>query len=166
MIVIDTSGFITLSIAEILPLVLGEYDVQTTETVVAELEETAAYDDFHGDAASAVLEHDDRVTVHRVGEDGFQSSRIDAGEGSCAVLTRNIESAFLITDDLRALPELQTVADANVAISPVLLKALVQRGTLGRDEALETLEQIAENRDWLGAPIYRRARQLFEDEAE
>lgn len=166
MIVVDTSSFVTLSIGELLPLVLDEYDVHTTETVIEELTETAEYDDSHADAASGVLEHEAAITVHEVENSGFESSRVDAGEGSCAVLTRNVDAAFLITDDLRALPELQTLADANVAISPILLKALVQRGALSRGEALEQLDQTALNRDWIGAPIYRRARRLFNVERE
>lgn len=162
MIVVDTSSFITLATAELLPLVLNEYDVHTTGTVFEVLTETAEYDDSHADAASAALEHEAEITVHEVENSEFQSSRVDAGEGSCAVLTRNVDAAFLITDDLRSLPELQTLAAAKVAISPILLKALVQRGALSRGEALEKLDQAAENRDWIGAPIYRRARRLFD----
>jgi predicted nucleic acid-binding protein len=165
MIVIDTSSLITLSTATVLPLVLEEYDVHTTETVIQELEETAAYDDTHGEAARAVLENENGITVHRTGERTFQSSRIDSGEGSCALLTRDIDAAFLITDDLRALPELQSITDSNVAISPILLKALVERDVLERDDALEKLDRIADERDWLGAPIYRRARRLFDEDS-
>jgi hypothetical protein len=73
-----------------------------------------------------------------------------------------LEADFLITDDLRALPELQTIADANVAISPIVLKALVQREQLDREDALEKLDTLAEERGWLDAPIYRRGKNLFE----
>ena len=165
MIVIDTSSFITLSTATVLPLVLEEYDVHTTEIVIQELEETAEYDDLHGEAARAALEKQNEITVHQTEQRSFQSSRIDPGEGSCALLTRNIDAAFLITDDLRALPELQAITDSKVAISPILLKALVERDVLERNEALEKLDRIADERDWLGAPIYRRARQLFEEDS-
>jgi hypothetical protein len=58
---------------------------------------------------------------------------------------------------------LQQLTDAQVAISPIVLKALVNRGVLEREEALQRLEQLAETRDWLGAPIYRRAKQLFDE---
>lgn len=166
MIVVDTSSFITLATAELLPLVLDEYDVHTTETVIEELTETAEYDDRDADAASTVLEHEAEIAVHGTDSPGFESSRVDEGEGSCAVLTRNVDAAFLITDDLRSLPELQAVAAANVAISPILLKALVQRGKLSREEALEKLDRAAETRDWIGAPIYRRARRLFDVDSE
>lgn len=160
MIVVDTSSLIALATADCLHLVLEEYDIHTTEIVLQELTETAEYD-AHGEAARSVLDQEGRLTVHPTDERAFPSARIDSGEGSCAGLTRDLDAGFLITDDLRALPELQAVADAEVATSPILPRALVQRDALGRDEALDKLDQMAEDRDWLGAPIYRRARQLF-----
>lgn len=161
MITADTSALISLATADVLDTFLTEFDIHTTEKVVEELENTAAYDDIHGEAAETVLDHLDQITVHQI-EGTFESSRIDSGEGTCALLTREIDAEFLITDDLRALPELQTVADAQVAISPIVLKAFVRRNVLEREEAVEKLDELAEQRDWLGAPIYRRAKNLFE----
>lgn len=166
MILADTSALVTLASIDILSIVLQEYDVHTTETVRQELEETSRYNDVHGDAAHHVLDHVDNITVHQPVERRLQSSRIDQGEASCALLSRELDADFLITDDFRALPEIQPIADAKVAISPILLKALVKRGVLNRDEALDKLDQIADNRDWLGAPIYRRAVQLFEEDTD
>ena len=83
------------------------------------------------------------------------------GEGSCALLCNDLDAAFLITDGLRALPELQTAVDAQVAISPLVLKALVTRQVLDRQTPLEKLDHLAEQRSWLGQPIYRRAQKLF-----
>lgn len=68
-----------------------------------------------------------------------------------------------MTDDLRALPELQSLVDARVAISPIVLRALVERTVLDEAAALNRLETVAESRDWLEAPIYRRARSLFDE---
>jgi len=161
MIVADTSALVSLTTAGTLRLFLEEFDVHTTETVVDELEETSEYDDTHGEAAETVLQQLDQITVHGIESGEFQSSRVDPGEGSCALLTKDFNADFLITDDLRALPEVQTVADAKVAISPIILKALVKRDVLKEQEAREKLEMLAERRDWLGAPIYRRAQNLF-----
>ncbi|WP_440766959.1 hypothetical protein [Natronorubrum sp. DTA7] len=162
MIVLDTSAVISLSTAHTLTLVLDEFDVQTTGAVIRELEATAEYTDTHGTAAENAL--DDRVefTVRTVPEPAIESSRIDTGEASCVHLCQQLEADFLITDDLRALPELQTLLTTTVAISPLLLKALVKRGALENEAAQNRLETMAENRDWLGAPIYRRARSLFD----
>lgn len=161
MIVADTSSLISLASIDLLDTFLTEFDVHTTELVVEELEETSGYDDRHGEAADTVLDNLDRIDTYQVQEE-FTSSRVDQGEGGCALLTKEIDAEFLITDDLRALPELQTVADAQVAISPIVLKALVKRDVLKQEEALEKLDELAEQRNWLGAPIYRRAKNLFE----
>jgi len=162
MIVADTSSLVSLASGDTLDLFLAEFDVHTTETVIRELEDTRQYDDLSGDAADTVLQHQDEFTVHQTEDREFQSSRIDAGEASCVLLAREFDADFLVTDDLRALPELQTLVDARVAISPIVLKGLVQRGVLEREAALDRLENLADTRDWLGAPIYRRARQLFD----
>jgi predicted nucleic acid-binding protein len=161
MIATDTSALISLATVGLLDTLLTEFEIHTTETVVEELENTSKYDDAHGEASETVLNHLDQITVHQV-EGEFESSRVDQGEGTCALLTTKINAEFLITDDLRALPELQTVADAQVAISPIVLKALVKRDVLQHQEALTKLEELAEQRDWLGSPIYRRAKGLFQ----
>ena len=164
MIVADTSALISLTLAECLDDLLTEFEVHTTTTVVDKLEQTAAYDDPHGDAVTHVREQQGRLTVHTVEEEIPETSRIDPGEGSCVVLTDQLGADFLLTDDLRALPELQQLTDAQVAISPIVLKALVNRGVLKREDTMHRLDQLAETRDWLEAPIYHRAQRLFEAE--
>lgn len=161
MIVADTSALVSLATVDVLDTVLVEFEVHTTETVVEELEDTADYEDRHGEAARVVLDDRDRFESHEMAET-LESSRIDSGEGSCALLTRRLDAEFLLTDDLRALPELQTASDAEVAISPIVLKALVQREVLERDRAREKHDALARRRSWLGRPIYTRARELFE----
>ena len=160
MIVADNSALISLATVDLFEAFIAEFDVHTTETVVDEIEQTSEYDDLHGEAAETVLNNMDGITVHRVQEQ-ITSSRVDRGEGSCAVLTEERDVDFLITDDLRALPELQAVTGSKVAISPIVLKALIQRDAITREEALGKLDELAEQRDWLGAPIYRRAKNLF-----
>lgn len=160
MIVADTSALVSLATIDLLDTVLTEFDVHTTEIVVEELRDTREYDDTHGKGANTVLLALDKIETHQI-EGSFTSSRIDPGEGSCARLASEIDAGFLITDDLRALPELQTITPAQVAISPIVLKALVKRDAIEKAKAREKLDDLAEQRDWLGAPIYRRAKDLF-----
>lgn len=163
MLVVDTSAFVSLGIADCHELLLAEFDVTTTERVLAELEATADYDDPHGGAATAVLDRRSELAIHHVDDSLPETSRIDAGEASCVRLARTLDADFLLTDDLRALPELKRLVDAEVAISPIVLRALVARDVLDRADARGRLETIAETRSWLGAPIYRRAIDLFEE---
>lgn len=163
MIVADTSALISLATTDVLETVLQEFDIHTTETVVSELEETATYDDQHGTAAAVVLECLDEVNVHTYDDPSLETSRIDEGEASCLALEADMEPTFLLTDDLQAVPELQALSDATVAISPIVLRALVTREALTNEEAKAQLDTLIRTRDWLGTPIYRRAQQLFED---
>lgn len=162
MIVVDTSAFVSLEVAGSLSLVLEEFDVHTTESVMTELEETASHDDVHGLAAESVLEKRESFSRHPIEEPTLETSRIDTGEASCVRCCQQFDAEFLITDDFRALPELQRLTAARVAISPIVLEALVKRDVLEKQAALERLEAMAENRDWLGSPIYRRAQRLFD----
>jgi len=159
MIVADTSALISLATVDLLDTLIAEYDVHSTEAVVEELTETATYDDVHGRAAQVVLDRRDGIEVHEA-ESDLVTARIDAGEASAATLAAELGAEFLLTDDLRALPELQTAVEARVAISPIVLAALLRRGVLDREAASEKLDRLAQERDWLGAPIYRRAQSL------
>jgi predicted nucleic acid-binding protein len=163
MIVADTSALVSLAAADLLETTFREFEVHTTAVVIGELEATANYDDDHGEAAATVLESTDAFEVHDVDPAPVRSSRIDEGEASSLALERELDAEFLLTDDLRALPELQSLADARVAISPLVLRALVTRGAITDAAARERLDRLARTRDWLGAPIYRRARDLFEN---
>lgn len=163
MIVVDTSAFVSLGIAEVLRAVLDEYDVHTTREVIGELETTAEYDDVHGAGADRALDGREAVTVHDVDGPEMQTSRVDEGEATCVRVAQTLDTAFLVTDDLRALPELQRLTEARVVISPILLRALVKRGVLTDEVARNRLDDLAESRDWHGAPIYRRAQRLFEE---
>ena len=160
-IVVDTSAFISLAVGDVLNHTVTTFDLVTTPTVIKELEATAAYDDRHGTAAATVLERTNEVTIHDTTGASFETSRVDAGEASCVAAVRQRDAVFLVTDDYRALPELQRLVDAEVAVSPIVLRALVTRDVISRDRAATAFEQIAVGRDWLDAPIYQYARRLL-----
>ena len=162
MIVVDTSAFVSLAVGGVIETVVEEFEVVTTEVVWAELEQTAAYDDIHGRGAEAVQSVGEQVEEVDVDGAAYVTSRIGQGEASCVAAVDETDAAFLITDDYRALPELQVVVDCVVALSPIVLRVLVKRGAVTEEEATEAFDTVAEKRDWLGAPINRYARQLFE----
>ncbi|GGL64257.1 PIN domain-containing protein [Halocalculus aciditolerans] len=166
MIVLDTSAFISLAIGDALEPACEAFDVLTTATVLDELDTTADYDDVHAQGATTTLGLRDQYTVIDPDEHGPETSQIDAGEASCIGTVRERDAAFLVTDDFRALPELQQLVTADVALSPVVLRALVERDVLREDVAADALETIADQRDWLGAPIYRYAQRLFETRSD
>ena len=164
MIVVDTSALISLAVGDALEPVLTEFDVITTQVVREVLKTTAEYDDRHGAGPATVLDADSMLRIVETHEEAFETSRIDAGEGSCVAVAQARDADFFVTDDYRALPELQQVVDAEVVLSPIVLRALVKRGGWSEQRAKTAFGAIAASRDWLGAPIYRHARTPFPDD--
>ena len=116
----------------------------TTQTVWEELEATAGYDDRHGVEAATVLASEDAFSIVEKQAESFETSRIDAGEASCVAATRTRDTPFLLTDDYRALPELQELVEAEVMLSPIVLRALVKRGTWSEQRAKTAFVKIVE----------------------
>ncbi|NAT11183.1 hypothetical protein C4E22_06540 [ANME-1 cluster archaeon AG-394-G06] len=69
----------------------------------------------------------------------------------------------LLTDDFRALGEIEKQIGEMVVLSPIILKVLVIRGIIDKRQALTKLDEMAGRRDWLGRPIYRYAKKYFEE---
>lgn len=163
MIILDTTAFVSLSILEILEKVIEKYSVHTTEEVVSELEEIAEEQDYLAEAAKEVLQNKEAVNIHQTGFDRFQTSRIDSGEASCLALTREIDADFLLTDDLQAMAEIRKLSSSEVAISSMMLQAMVENNFLLKKEALNRLDKLAEKRGWMKTPIYQRAKSQLEE---
>ncbi|MFW6142050.1 MAG: hypothetical protein ACOC53_05765 [Candidatus Saliniplasma sp.] len=166
MLILDTSAFISLGICGCVEILLDEFDIHTSCAVIDELKDMSGYNDLEADVAERWLEKKDLLNVHDIGKAGeFDHKKIDRGKGSCAVLARKMNAKFLITDDIRALPLLKNIASTKVAISPIVMKALVKRGLLSDDEAKNKLEKLIDKRDWFETPIYERSLELFEDDS-
>ncbi len=162
MLVVDTSAFISLGTCGLTQIFLKEFEINTSQAVIKELEEISEYDDREAKAAQEVLDQKKMIDIHEVGESGdFKHSRIDRGEGSCAVLAKNLGSDFLVTDDIRALPYLKNISSTKVVISPIVLKALVKRDVMTEKEAMRKVEIMMNARDWFETPIYEKALELF-----
>jgi len=154
----------SLASVSLLSLVLSEFIVVVSDVVVRELKEMSTYADTYGNAANEVLRNIDRIKVKKASNyQRFKTSRIDAGEASCMEIIESGEQDYLLTDDFRALGEIEKQIGEKVVLSPIILKVLVIRGIIDKSEALAKLNEMAEKRDWLGRPIYRYAKKYFEE---
>jgi len=162
--VADTSALVSLASVSLLSLVLSEFDVVVTDIVLGELKAMSTFDDAHGRAANLVLENIDSMRVLNASDyQRFMTSRIDSGEASCLEIIDSGRCDYLLTDDFRALGEIEKQIGDVVLLSPIILKVLVMRGIIGKSEALAKLGEIARKRDWLGRPIYRYAMRYFDE---
>ncbi|GEM_PF-219566 len=161
--VADTSALVSLASASLLSLVLSEFDVVVTDIVVGELDAMSTFDDTHGRAATLVLENIDSMRVLNASDyQRFMTSRIDSGEASCLEIIDGGGCDYLLTDDFKALGEIEKQIGDAVLLSPIILKVLVMRGIIGKSEALAKLGEIARKRDWLGRPLYQYAMKYFD----
>lgn len=167
-IAVDTSALISLAHGDFIDLMFNEFDVIISDKVLEELEQTAQFDDVDGLVAKQVLKLTNKIEVRSVDSQAVESlltSRIDLGEASCIVLAEQEDVQTLISDDFRAMHQLQVHSQTkgfDLGFGAVLIQALVLRGKLSREEALDKLEYIASKRNWMGRPIYRAYRQLID----
>ena len=160
-VVADTSSLISLQTGGVLELSLELFDVSIPEIVVTELKEVAGYDDMHGESARDVLRliKEDKISVREVISISETESRVDAGEMGCLDLCRQEQILILVTDDWRALPKLIEIsASTNVVVSAFVIRALLNRRMLTRDDAETILDRISRNRDWLESKIYEESK--------
>lgn len=163
--VADTSGLVSLGIvagegADPLALCIKRYDVLAPGIVVDELEDVASYDDEHGHAASAVLQHTDNFSTRSVSLDS--EFPLDDGENAAVTLANETDAALLLCDEFNRLGLIHaSLADTRLATTPTLLSVLVRQGHLDSDQALELLDSMSEVRSWKNNSYVQRARSLL-----
>lgn len=164
--VADTSGLVSLGIAadhesDPLALCLDMYEVLVPETVVDELNETAAYDDVHGRAAGTVLDRTDDLTIRSVSLDA--EFPLDDGENAAVTLANEVPAALVLCDEFNSLGLIHaSLAETRLVTTPTLLSVFVRREQLGSGEALGLLDAISQARSWEDNSYVRRARALLE----
>lgn len=165
--VADTSGLVSLGVAEQstvdpLALCIAEYGVHLPAEVVAELEAVASYDDEHGRAVTAVLDHRPAITVESVDLDaGFP---LDDGENAAVTLANDLDAALLLCDEFNQLGLIHaSLVNTRLVTTPTLLSVFVRTGHLSADDAQTLLDEISAARSWDENSYVRRARTLLAD---
>lgn len=165
--VADTSGLVSLGIVadadpDPLSLCLDRYDVLVPGVVLEELRDTAAYDDEHGRAATAVLERTGAVMTQSVELDA--DFPLDAGENATVTLANERDVALVLCDEFTRVGVIHaSLADTRLVTTPTLLSVLVRADRLRADEAVRLLEQISSARSWGANSYVQRARSLLDD---
>ena len=168
--VLDTSSLVSLVHGDLLEPTLTAFSVVISNHVRDELQTMSRFDDRDGRAARWILEQSARLDVRNVEQtevDPLLTSKIHEGEASCIALAQNPDVDALITDDFEAMHQMRAYAQRHgfdLGLGAVVVHALVKRGQLSREDALQRLDQIAAPRDWIGRPIYQAYRRVLESE--
>jgi len=163
--VADTSGLVSLGVVadrepDPLAACLAAYEVWVPATVVDELRETASYDDEHGQAAGAVLDRADEMTVESVALDA--DFPLDDGENAAVTLANDADATLLLCDEFTRLGLVHaSLADTRLVTTPTLLSVLVRTDRLSPADARDLLDAISGARSWEENSYVQRARTLL-----
>jgi predicted nucleic acid-binding protein len=165
--VADASALVSLGIAadydpDPLGLCLSRYDVVVPAAVVAELRETAAYDDAHGRSAKAVLNRTTAFTTQSVDLD--ETFPLDDGENAAVTLANGRDAALILCDEFTHLGLIHaSLADTRLVTTPTLLSVFVRSGDLTVADARDLLDAISAARSWDENAYVQRARSLLDE---
>ncbi|AEN06194.1 hypothetical protein [Halolamina sp.] len=162
LIVADTSALVSLgTVADSSPnpldLLLDSHTVVVPAPVVAELTETASYDDASGRAAQAVLDRQSAFEVRSVELD--ETFPLDDGENAAVTLANEIDAVQLLCDEFNRLALVHaSLAETRLVTTPILLTALVRNEAISPDAADEFLTEMSDARSWSSNSYVERAK--------
>ncbi len=159
-VVLDYSALISLAHGEILDLVLSEFEILVSKQVIEELEATSRYKDVDGKAASQVIRNKDQLKIKKVNQEKVENlltSKIHLGEATCILIAQEEVIEALISDEFDTMYQLEYYSNKysfDLGLYSTLIKALILRGELTKDEGKKIFDQIAQKRNWIGRKIY------------
>lgn len=148
--VADTSALVSLAIAgddePIRPL-FAEYEVRIPPTVRNELQDIAAYEDAHADAATRVLNH--ITTTHIQSPTNPPDSPLDAGETAAIALANERNAAVFLCDEYRELATVHALlSEPRLMTTPKMIETFVRRDVLSPAAARAALSEMVTERSW------------------
>lgn len=165
--VADASALISLGIVadgdpDPLSLCLSHYEVSIPTLVIEELQETATYDDSHGQAASDVLKRTESLDTTSVDLDA--AFPLDDGENAAVTLANHLDAALLLCDEFNQLGLIHaSLADTRLVTTPTLLSSFTRLGELSPSEARTLFDEMIAARSWDSNSYVQRARSLLDD---
>ncbi len=164
----DTSALISLEIKGLVSQASKLIRFIISKAVYGELGGIAKFEDVHGRSAKDLLRliEDGIITVKSVSLIQEHLNNIDIGEAEILSVAGACRCDYVITDDVRALPYMKSVAEVKVLTSAFVIRLLYDVGILSREDALNSIEEIASSRDWYGGVLEVIACEYFDGELD
>jgi predicted nucleic acid-binding protein len=159
-VVADTSALISLDCSNdpiIIDTLCSEYELCIPEVVVTELEDVAAYDDEHAQAARRVLERSNGIDIEQVPFDS--EFPLDNGENAAITMANDREADMLLCDESDKLGLIHaSLDDVKLVTTPKFLLVLEEKDLLSSSEVSALLDEISDVRSWGGNSYVERVR--------
>ena len=164
----DTSALISLEIKGLVSQASKLVRFIISTAVYDELRGIAKFEDVHGRSAKDLLRliEDGCIAVKSVSLLPEHLNNIDIGEAEILSLAGTCKCDYVITDDARALPYMKSVAEVKVLTSVFVIRLLYDAGVLSREDALNSIKEIAASRDWYGGVLEVIACEYFDEKLD
>ena len=166
LIVADTSALVSLGTVAThektpLRIIFDDHQVSIPEQVVAELQQTAAYEDRSGNAAQAVLDRLPEFSVRAAKlEEDFP---LDNGENAAVSLANDLDATQLLCDEFNSIALIHaSLDDTRLVTTPTLLTALVRNGHLAPVNVEDLLSKMSDARSWESNTYVAQARMTLQ----
>lgn len=161
----DTSALVSLEIKNFVDLASKYIKFSISNGVLKELQDISQFSDVHARSARDVLElvKKDVIAVRPMSAREEHLQNIDLGESEILTLSESGEYDYIITDDVKALPYIKSVANVKVFTSVFIIRLLYDINVVSREEALNSIKEISASRDWYGGMLETISNQFFED---
>lgn len=161
----DTSALVTLEIKHLVDLACEIVHFSISTGVCEELKEIAKFEDVHGRSAKDVLKLVDKgiIEVKSVNARKEHIESIDMGEAEILTLGESGKYDYIITDDVKAMPYMKSVAKIKILTSVFVIRLLYDLKLLPRHEALDSIKEISTSRDWYGGILETIAYKYFDN---
>ena len=161
----DTSALVSLEIKQLVDLASKYIQFSISDGVLKELQDISQFNDVHAISAKDVLKlvEKDIITVRPIMARDEHIQNVDLGEAEILTLSESGEYDYMITDDVKALPYIKSVANIKVFTSIFIIRLLYDINILSKEEALNSIKEISASRDWYGGMLETISNQFFQD---
>lgn len=154
-VVCDTSVLLHLTEADALPVLMRMGDITVPRAVVTEMTQHSPL--WLTEKPSWIHVHSLTDSFLKEATAWCQAGLLDSGEAEAIALTREINAAWLLTDDAAARLFAQSLGiEVHGSLGVVLWAAAV--GELNRPDAEEMLDRLAKSSLWISAKVLAEAR--------
>ncbi len=148
----DTSALVSLGHTELIRLIIENFKILVTKTIISELEDIAKRNDKDGMAAEKWLAVSKHLKI-------ICTEKKRYGENELFEVCK-FEHIFLITDDVRAIKRFRDEIKCYYSVHIVYI--LYGKGMISKERAILSVEKMRSERDWKSNVISVTARTLFQ----
>lgn len=156
--VLDTSAFLSLESISLLSVILNNFSVVTSKSVIDELEAFAIHNDSLGEIAQRVLKQKFLFQIEIVSS-SYSLPFVSQTDADIFTLACS-KQILLISDDIKLLRHISSRTET--AFSTFFLLLFTEAGLYSSSQASELLEKLRVKRNWQNNIIYLSTKKELE----